>query len=331
MEVLPLSAVVLKDVFEARERISRTVKRTPLIRSAAFSDWSGFEVFLKAENLQKTGSFKIRGAANKVLSITPEDGRRGIVTGSSGNHGQAVAYIATRYGYEATVVMPLGGSPAKAASIKGYGANLIYCGTTSSERLAFAEKLRADKGAVFVHPYDDPFVIAGQGTVGIEIIEELEDASVILVPTGGCGLISGIAVAVKEKNPGVKIFGVEPTGSNSTGLSFKNGRRTALDKIETVADGIRTTIPGELTFPLVQKYVDGMIEVSEDEILYAQRMILERCKLLAEPTGAVSLAAVLSGALTGLVKGRKAVAVLSGGNASLAGLGEYLIRSGPNA
>jgi threonine dehydratase len=326
-----LSSVLIKDVVDARERISRAVNETPLIHSTTFSEWSGFEVFLKTENLQKTGSFKIRGASNKILSITPEEGRRGVVTGSSGNHGQAVAYIAAKCGYDATVVMPEGGSQAKAASIKGYGANLVYCGSASSERLAFAEKLRMERGSVFVHPYDDPFVIAGQGTIGLEIMEKLEDASVILAPTGGCGLISGIAIAVKEKNPAVKIFGVEPAGSNSTGLSFKNGRRTALDKIVTVADGIRTTIPGELTFPLVQKYVDGMIEVSDDEILYAQRMILERCKLLTEPTGAVALAAVLSGALAGFVKGGKAVVILSGGNVAMPQLGEYLIRSAANA
>ena len=323
-----MSQISIKDVTDARERISRAVVRTPLFRSSTFSEWSGFEVFLKAENLQKTGSFKMRGASNKIMSLSPEEGRQGIITGSSGNHGQAVACIAARCGYGATVVIPEGCSPAKAASIKAYGADLIYCGTTSSERLAFADKFRREHGGIFVHPYDDPMVIAGQGTAGLEIIEDLEDVGAILVPTGGCGLISGIAIAVKEKNPGVKIFGVEPEGSNSTGLSFRNGKRTALDKINSVADGIRTTIPGELTFPLVQKYVDGMIEVTDGEILYAQRMLLERCKLLAEPTGAVALAAILSGALSGLRKGGKAVAILSGGNVSMPQLSEYLLRSG---
>jgi threonine dehydratase len=323
-----LSIISIKDVIDARERISRAIARTPLFRSSTFSEWSGYEVFLKAENLQKTGSFKMRGASNKIMSLSPVEGRRGVVTGSSGNHGQAVACIAAKCGYGATIVMPEGGSPAKAASIKAYGAELIYCGTSSSERLAFAEKLRKDRGAVFVHPYDDPLVMAGQGTIGLEIIEDLEDVGAILIPTGGCGLISGISVAVKEKNPGVKIYGVEPEGSNSTGLSFKNGKRTALDRINSVADGIRTAIPGELTFPLVQKYVDGMIEVTDNEILYAQRMILERCKLLAEPTGAVALAAILSGNLTGMTRGAKVVALLSGGNIAMPQLSEYLLRSG---
>ena len=323
-----MQAITINDVLDARERISRVVKRTPLIRSSTFSEWSGFDVFLKAENFQKTGSFKIRGASNKVMSIAPHEGQRGVVTGSSGNHGQAVACVAARFGYGATVVMPEGGSPVKAASIKGYGANLVYCGKTSQERLFFAEKLAKESGGAFIHPYDDPLVMAGQGTAGLEIIEDLDDASVILVPTGGCGLISGIAVAVKEKRPNVKIFGVEPAGSNSTGLSFKNGKRTALDRIETAADGIRTTIPGELTFPLVQKYVDGMIEVTEGEILYAQRVLLERCKLLTEPTGAVALAAVLSGALARIAKGGRVVALLSGGNVAMPQLAEYLLRAG---
>jgi threonine dehydratase len=322
-----LSVISLKDVLEARARISNTAKKTPLFRSSTFTDWSGFEIYLKAENLQKTGSFKIRGASNKIISLSREEGRRGVITGSSGNHGQAVAYAAARCGYAATIVMPEGGSPAKAASIKGYGADLIYCGVTSGERLAFASKLRDERGLVFVHPYDDPMVIAGQGTVGLEITEDIEDVAAILVPTGGCGLISGIAAAVKERNPSVKIFGVEPKGSNSTGLSFKNGERTALDRIDTVADGIRTTIPGEFTFPIVQKYVDGMLEVTDDEILYAQRMILERSKLLTEPTGAVALAALLSGAFTGAARGAKVVAVMSGGNVAMSQLSEFLALS----
>jgi threonine dehydratase len=322
-----LSVISLKDVLEAHERISKTVMRTPMFRSSTFTDWSGFEVYLKAENLQKTGSFKIRGASNKIISLSREEGRRGVITGSSGNHGQAVAYAAARCGYSATVVIPEGASPAKAASIKSYGADLIYCGVTSGERLAFAAKLRDERGLVFVHPYDDPMIIAGQGTVGLEITEDIEDVAAILVPTGGCGLISGIAVAVKERNPNVKIFGVEPKGSNSTGLSFKNGARTALDRIDTVADGIRTTIPGELTFPIVQKYVDGMLEVTDDEILYAQRMILERSKLLTEPTGAVALAALLSGAFTGAARGAKVVAVMSGGNVAMSQLSEFLALS----
>lgn len=318
------TGITLNDIFEARSRIADVIHRTKLFHSKTFSAIAGCEVYLKTENLQKTGSFKIRGATNKIRSLTVEEGRRGIVTASSGNHGQAVAFAARECGYKATVIMPEGGSKAKAASIRGYGSNLLFCGTTSSERLVLAEKMCQEDGLIFVPPYDDPMVMAGQGTAGLEIIEDLDDVSAVFVPTGGCGLISGVATAVKEKNPGVAIYGVEPAGSNSTYLSFKNGKRTALDRIDTVADGIRTTIPGERTFPVVQKYVDDMLLVTEEQILHAMAMTLERCKLLAEPTGAVSLAAVVSGGLPAKHRGKKVVAFISGGNVALPQLAGYI-------
>ena len=319
-----MSVISIKDILKARERIAGFVHRTPVIYSDTLSRMSGVELFLKAENLQKTGSFKIRGASNKIFSLSPEEGGRGIITASSGNHGQAVAYASRLKGYDATVVMPEGGSSAKAASIEGYGAKLIYRGTKSDERIALAKQLSAERGLVFVPPYDDPYVMAGQGTVGLEITEDLDGVSAILVPTGGCGLISGIAAAVKEINPEIAVFGVEPDGSNSTGISFRAGKRTALDRVDTVADGIRTTIPGELTFPVVQKYVDDMLSVTDADALRAQYLILERCKLLAEPTGAVAAAAALSGALPGKFRGKRVVALVSGGNMSLNQLAEYI-------
>lgn len=319
-------SIGIRDICEARERIAGVAHRTPLLHSAAFSGWSGCEVYIKAENLQKTGSFKCRGASNKILSLSREEGARGIVTASSGNHGQAVAYASALCGYEATVIMPEGGSKAKAASIKGYGAKLLFCGTNSEERLAFADRLRDERGLVFVPPYDDPKVMAGQGTIGLEILEDLRDASAVLVPTGGCGLISGVATAIKEQNPSVKVYGVEPQGSNSTGLSFKNGRRTRLERTSSVADGILTLIPGELTFPVVMRCVDGMLEVTEEQILHAQRMALERCKLLIEPSGCVPLAAILSGALPEELRGKKVVALASGGNIALDRLAGFLAK-----
>ncbi len=314
---IAVTRVSLHDIFDARERIARAVHRTPLFHSSTFSEMTGMEVYMKAENLQKTGSFKIRGASNRIFSLSKEEGARGVLTASSGNHGQAVAYAARTCGYKATVIMPEGGSPAKAASIRGYGSDLLFCGTTSGERLALAEEMRVSQGLTFVPPYDDPFIIAGQGTAGLEIVEDLDDVAAVLVPTGGCGLISGVATALKEKNPLVSVFGVEPTGSNSTEISFKAGKRISLDRIDTVADGIRTAIPGEVTFPIVQKYVDDMLLVTDDEILEAERLMLERCKLLAEPTGAVSLAAVLFGKLPEAFRGKKVVALISGGNIAL--------------
>ncbi|MDR1508080.1 MAG: threonine/serine dehydratase [Synergistaceae bacterium] len=316
--------ISIKDILEAKYRIANVVHHTPLVRSESLSSMAGVELFLKAENFQKTGSFKIRGACNKIFAIPREEGAKGIITASSGNHGQAVAYACRIFGYEATVIMPEGGSPAKAASIEAYGAKLIYCGTTSEERIGLAKKICRERGLTFIPPYDDPFVMAGQGTTGIEIIEDIDEVAAVLVPTGGCGLISGIATAIKEQKTGIAVFGVEPEGSNSTSMSFRAGKRTALDRIETVADGIKTTIPGELTFPLVQRYVDDMFTVTDDDILHAQFLILERCKMLAEPTGAVSVAAVLSGVLPEKFRGKKIVAVVSGGNMAIPQLADYL-------
>lgn len=318
-------SISLDDICAARERIAGVARKTPLLGSKTFSDMSGFQVYIKAENLQKTGSFKIRGASNKIFSLTEEEGARGVITASSGNHGQAVACAAAMRGFAATVVMPEGGSPAKAASIRGYGAELLYCGTTSDERLAYAHEMCREKGLVFVPPYDDPLVMAGQGTVGIEILEDL-NADAVLVPTGGCGLISGVAVAIKESNPKVKIYGVEPEGSNSTGVSFRQGERVSLAKTQSSADGILTLIPGELTFPVVKRYVDDMLEVTEEQILEAQRLTLERCKLLVEPSGCVPIAAILSGVLPGGLRGKNIVALASGGNIAMRQLAEYLTR-----
>jgi threonine dehydratase len=313
-----------KEIFEAKYRISGVIHRTPLCHSESLGRLAGVDMFLKAENLQKTGSFKIRGAANKILALPREEGVKGIITASSGNHGQAVAYAARMCGYRATVVMPEGGSRVKADSIKEYGAELLFCGSTSEERISHAKGLCAERGAVYVPPYDDPLVMAGQGTVGLEIMDDLDGIAAVLVPTGGCGLIAGIATAVKELNPSVAVLGVEPEGSNSTGISCRVGKRTALNTIKTVADGIRTTIPGELTFPVVQRYVDDMLIVTDEDILRAQYLILEHCKILAEPTGAVSAAAVLCGALPEKFKGRSVVAVVSGGNVSMEQLRESL-------
>jgi threonine dehydratase len=311
-----MSIISIGEILEARRRISGVIDRTPLCHSESLGRMAGADIFLKAENLQKTGSFKIRGAANKILALSREEGEKGIITASSGNHGQAAAYAARMCGYRAAVVMPEGGSRVKADAIREYGAELLFCGVTSEERISYAKQLCAERGAVYVPPYDDPLVMAGQGTVGLEIMDELDGVAAVLVPTGGCGLIAGIATAVKELNPSAAVLGVEPEGSNSTGISFRAGKRTPLGAIKTIADGIRTTIPGELTFPVVQKYVDDMLTVTDEDIIRAQYLILDHCKILAEPTGAVSTAAVLCGALPEKFKGRRVVAVVSGGNVS---------------
>jgi len=319
--------IALKDVHEARDRIHPFIHRTQLEHSTTISNITGFDVWLKPECMQRTGSFKFRGAVNRVLSLTLEEGQRGIVAPSSGNHGQAVAWASRMRGYAATVVMAEGGSQAKADAIRGYGAQVVFHGTKSHERVVYANRLRDEKGMTLVHSYDDPYVVAGQGTIGLEIMEDLDDVAAVLVPTGGCGLISGIAVAIKAMKPNVKIIGVEPVGSDSTGRSFHAGKRIQLDVVDTMADGIRTTSPGEFTFPMVQKYVDDMVLVSESSIVEAVKLIMERCKMLAEPTGAVTTAALLMpGVLPDSLKGKKVVPIISGGNVALYQLAEILTK-----
>jgi threonine dehydratase len=267
---------------------------------------------MKAENFQKSGSFKIRGALNFLLSMDERERERGVVTGSSGNHGQALALAGKMLKIDVKVVVPQDASPAKVAAIQGYGAKLERFGTSSTERLRRAREISEQEQRVFVPPFDHYWIMAGQGTVGLEILEELDEVDAILVPCGGCGLIAGISTYVKEKRPSVRIYGVEPDQSNSTYLSFKAGRRVELHNIQTIADGLRTASPGELTFPIVQRYVEDVLLVSEREIAEAVVFLIERCKILVEPSGAVTVAAAMFGKVAS--KNKKVVAVLSGGN-----------------
>lgn len=314
--------ITITDIREARERIAPYVNRTVLDLSRTFSDLSGQTVFFKPENLQKTGAFKFRGAVNSVLSLPEEEGRRGIITGSSGNHGQAVACAARAAGYPATIVVPEDASSAKVDAIRGYGAEVLFCGRVSSERIRRALELVEERGMTFLHPFDDPRVMAGQGTIGLEILEDLPDVDAVLVPIGGGGLISGISTAIKALKPSVKVFGVEPAGSNSMYRSLQMGRRTALERIETLADGLRTNIPGEVTFEVVRELVDDIVLVGEDSIRQAMMLLLGRGKMLVEPSGAVTAAALLEKGLPFV--GKKVVAVLSGGNVSMDLLAEIL-------
>ena len=283
---------------------------------------SGISVFLKPENFQRTGAFKIRGALNAVLDMEPEKGRKGIITASSGNHGQAVALAGSISGYPATVVMPENASRAKIDAVRGYGAEVIFCGTSSRERIDLAEKLCRQKDLSFIHPFNDPLVMAGQGTIGLEILQDLPDVENVIVPIGGGGLISGIATAIRETDPRIRIIGVEPEKSNSMYLSVQTGQRKQLDHIVSIADGLKTTIPGSNTFPVVQKYVDHIVLVSEEDIRRAMVQLLERCKILVEPSGAVPVAAMLYHGKA--FEGSKTVAVLSGGNVALDDLKSFL-------
>ena len=303
--------ITLTDVQQARENIQDITKVTPIFTSEQLDAVCGNKLFLKAEHLQKTGSFKIRGATNKVKQAVKE-GARFITAASSGNHGQAVAYIANQLGVPARIVVPEDASLCKIEAIETYNGTIEKCGTTSAERIPRAIALVKEKDGVFIPPYDDPLIMAGQGTVGLEILEQVKDADIVVVPVGGGGLISGVLTAVKESNPAVRVVGVEPASANDTYLSLEENRIVRIPATATIADGLRTSQPGDLTFPVLQKYLDDLVLVSEDEILVALRFVFERMKQVVEPSSAVTIAAVMTGTLG--VRGKKVVCVMSGGN-----------------
>ncbi|SES89739.1 threonine dehydratase [Salinibacillus kushneri] len=311
------------DILQARENIANFMNETPVLHSSKLSEICGNEMYFKAEHLQKTGSFKIRGAANKVKK-TVRDGVTFVTAASSGNHGQAVAYIANQLGIQATIVIPVDANESKKNAIKSYRGNIEKCGTTSAERLPKARELAIEHNGTFIPPYDDPFIMAGQGTIGLEILEQLEDVDIIVVPIGGGGLISGILTAIKQTKPKVKIIGVEPATANDTFLSLKNKKITAIRATTTIADGLRTSQPGDMTFPIVQKYLDDLVLVSDEEIKVAQSFVLERMKQLIEPSSAVTVAAAMNGKLG--IKDKKVVCVLSGGNVDIRNLGSTTIQ-----
>lgn len=296
--------IALKNVQNARETIADVVKETPIFTSEQLSAVCGNKLYLKGEHLQKTGSFKIRGATNKVKEVVKK-GATAVTAASSGNHGQAVAYIAQRLGVSATIVVPEDANRSKIAAIEAYGGIVEKCGTTSEERIARAKELRG----VFIPPYDDPYVIAGQGTIGLEIVEQVPDVDAIIVPIGGGGLISGILTAVKELYPHISVIGVEPASANDTFLSLQKGERVSISTT-TIADGLRTSQPGKLTFPIIQKYLDDLILVEEDEIKQALNFVYERMKQVIEPSSAVTIAACMQKSMSG----KKIVPVISGGN-----------------
>ncbi|GAA0327720.1 threonine ammonia-lyase [Bacillus carboniphilus] len=314
--------ITLKDVQTARENINDITRVTPVLTSELLSEMCGNQLYFKAEHLQKTGSFKIRGATNRVKQAAL-DGAKHVTAASSGNHGQAVSYIANQLHIPATIVVPVDASQCKINAIESYGGKIEKCGTTSGERLPRAKYIAEEKNGVFIPPYDDPFIMAGQGTVGLEILDQIKDVDAVVVPVGGGGLISGVLTAIKESNPKVKIIGVEPEIANDTYLSLKKGKITSIPATTTIADGLRTNQPGDLTFPVLQKYLDDLVLVSEDEIKQAFSLVLERMKQMIEPSSATTVAAALSGKLG--LKGKRVVTVISGGNVDLAQLPQFIV------
>jgi threonine dehydratase len=305
-------SVTIEDLELARERLKGVVKPTPLIHSATLSRMLGAEVYLKPENLQKTGSFKIRGAYNRIAALAPAEAARGTVAASAGNHGQALAWAASRAGVRATIVMPATAAIAKIDATRSYGQTVELAGADYLEAHRTAEEVCARTGALFVDAYDDPFVIAGQGTVGLEIADELMP-DFVLVPVGGGGLIAGVALALAARAPRAKLIGVEAAGSAQLSLSLGQGvPSTVPTAVDTIADGLATGRVGRLPFEIVRNRLDRVVTVDDFEIGEAVLLMLERMKLLAEGAGAAALAGALK--LGGAMAGRRVVIVVSGGN-----------------
>jgi threonine dehydratase len=308
-----MSSPSLDEIRAARARVSPHVHLTPLMASATLRDRCGAAILAqKCESLQKTGSFKVRGALNAVMQLDDAARARGVVTVSAGNHAQALAWAARAVQTQCTVVMPAAASATKAAASTGYGARVIRHGT-GAEAFARAYSMADEYGYALVHPFDDMHVLAGAATVGTEILEDMPDVEVVIVPIGGGGLIAGIASAIKQMSPAVRVYGVEPEGAASMRLSLDAGKPMRLPAPpQTIADGLAAPYAGEMCFPIVQRFVDDVVLVSDAEIAAAMALILTRTKLLAEAAGAAAVAAALSGRLQ--VSGRRVVTVLSGGN-----------------
>ncbi len=307
--------VGLDDIRAARERLRGVAARTPLI--ACPRQHEDRQLYFKPESLQPIGSFKLRGAYNKIATLPDAEQRRGVITYSSGNHAQGVAYAARALGVRAVVVMPGNAPPIKVESTRALGAEVVFVGPASSERKARAEELAAEHGYVIVPPYNDERIIAGQGTIGLEILEDLPEAETVLSPVGGGGLISGVAAALKLSRPQVRVIGVEPELAADAQVSLRAGRVVefpAEQVSRTVADGLRTQSVGEMNFEHIRRYVDDIVTVSEREILDAMRLLALNAKLIAEPSGAVTFAAFLFHA-DQLPRTQRNVAVISGGNA----------------
>ncbi len=285
---------------------------TPLLSATKIGERVGARLHLKCENLQKTGSFKPRGVLNKISQLSDDERAAGVVTISAGNHAQALAWAATRLGVTATVVMPAAASRTKAAASRSYGAEVVLHGTVF-EAFEKARELERDRGLTFIHPFDDPHIIAGAAGVGLEIVEQLDDVDTIVVPIGGGGLIAGVAAAVKLSKPDVRVFGVEPEGAAAMRASVDAGRPMQLDAVSTIADGLAPPMAGELNYEYVERYVDDVVLVSDDEIRAAMEPLYPRARLVVEPSGAAALAALLAGRIP-ITPSDQVVAVLSGGN-----------------
>jgi len=303
------------DIVAAQRTLSGITKNTTLLTSKSFSQMAECNMYMKLENLQTTGSFKVRGAFNKIANLDKNAIKRSVVAASAGNHAQGVAYSSTKLGIKSTIFMPSFTPPLKVIATRSYGANVILSGESFDDAFEASQIYCKENNATYIHPFNDPFVIAGQGTIGIEIFNQLPDVDIIVVPIGGGGLISGIALAIKEINPKIKIIGVEADGAASMWASRNANKLVQLPHVNTIADGIAVKRPGDLTFNLVQKYVDDLVTVTDNEIAHTAYLLLQRAKILAEPSGVASVAAVLFKKANFI--GKNVVPIISGGNINM--------------
>jgi len=314
--------LTLEKIKEAAARIDGHIHRTPVITSRSFNERVGREVFFKCENLQRAGAFKIRGATNKILSLTEEEKRRGVAAFSSGNHAQAVALASREAGIPAVIAMPDDAPKAKVAATRGYGAEIVFYDRLKQDREQVAIEIAERDGRVMVPPYDDYMVLAGQGTCGLELLEEVPDLDCLLAPCSGGGLFAGVSTAAKAINPAIRCFPVEPDTADDTRQSFLKGEPVTIPPPPTIADGLRVQRPGTLTFPILQKTAEDVLTVSDEQIMETIKFLLFRAKLLVEPSGAAAAAAVFAGKLPS--DARRVGVVLSGGNIDVELLSQIL-------
>lgn len=310
----------LENIERAAENVKPVLLETPLIRSDFFSTEYGCNVYLKPENLQRTGSFKIRGAYNKISNLTEEEKRNGVISSSAGNHAQGVAYSAREKGIRSTIVMPTITPLLKVDATKAYGSRVILHGDAYDEAYRFAMELGEKEGYTFVHPFDDYDVVCGQGTIGLEILKDLPDVDEVLLPIGGGGLIAGVALAIKTVKPSVKVIGVVPVGAMAMKISLEEGHVSRLAALKTVAEGVAVKQPGDFPFACAQKYVDEIITVTEKEIMEAVLLIMEKQKIVAETAGVIPLAGLRKRA----EKGKNIVCMITGGNIDMLTISEII-------
>ena len=308
-----IKIVTENEILDARGVISHKVHRTPVVHSTYLGELTNTNLFFKLELFQKTGSFKVRGVLNKLHSLSLEEKKNGVISLSAGNHAQALAWGAAQFGVSATITMPANSVKSKIEATRNYGGEVLL---TEENLLEYCLSVQKERQLLLVHPFDDPSIIAGHGTIGLEIVEDVPAVDYIIVGVGGGGLISGIAAAAKAKNPKVKVIGVEPEGACAMSLSLERNETVHLDRVDTVADGLSAPFAGEYTLAHVQKFVDDVVIVSDDEILKALKLIWDRCKVLAEPAATSTLAAMLFNKVH-IPEGATVVCVLSGGNVNM--------------